>query len=202
MVDSMPEDKGWRSRLEPYVSQMREVPDLPYATDPALAFLHNLERAVQSEVDRMVVELRESGDSFVSIAKCADRENPEPWQRWHVRYREAVRRLRGEDEEVLPLRELQARRRQAEKLEMRLKVGPIPPVTRSADNQGSATVTAADLRRGDCVVDGLLRIVVRTEPGVNPEGNDYVMVIYHNGVEYPYACDYEFRFGHEKGILY
>lgn len=102
----------------------------------------------------MIIELRESGYSFATIAKWADEKNPEPWQRWRVRFREPVKWVRGQDEEVLPLRELQSRRRQAEKLELRLKVDSVPPVTRSADNQSVETVKAVDLRRGDCIADG------------------------------------------------
>ncbi|MCZ4326421.1 DUF222 domain-containing protein [Brachybacterium paraconglomeratum] len=117
------------------------------------------------------------------------------------RYRAAVKRLRGDDEEILSLDELQRRRRQIERLETQLRVGPPPSVVRSADNQGEETIRAADLRRGDCIVDAGPRIVVRAEPGDRPGLDPYVMVTYHDGLEYPYSCEYRFNFGREEDIM-
>lgn len=222
-----------RSRLGPLVAALQDRGNRPYATLPDFAYLVELEKAVQQEVDRMVVELREEGHAFTTLSKwetfdwraappAGDKmtvgdvdmkpvtfhpESANPWQAWEKRYRQAVKRLRGEDEEVLSLDALKQRRQQIKDLETQMRVGSIPTVERSAESQGESVIRAADLRRGDCVVEGrdgvishLSRIVVRVECGVNPDGDLYVTVTYHDGVEYPYDIDYEFRFGSEANV--
>lgn len=224
MTDSTSEQESARDRLVSLVSRLSELGDPAYASDPDFAHLIELERAVQAEVDRIVVEQRERGNSFKSIAVAATYdwrnrgrrstqgassagqshyrpERAEPWQRWRSRYRAAVKRLCGADEEVLTLEELKQRRQQIKDLETQLRVGPRPAVERSADNQSETSIRVSDLRRGDCIADGPARIVVRTESGVNPEGKPYVLVTYHDGMEYPYWPDHLVDFGREAHIF-
>ena len=228
MTDSDPDKIGPKRRLSPLIESFERLGNQAYATVPNFAYLVELEKAVQAEVDRMVVEMREEGYPFKMFSDWATfewrdwprpggrrlameereqmmppfhTENAEPWQPWRKRYREAVKRLRGEDEEVLSLEALQERRRQIENLETQLRIGPVPDVARSADNQAEPTVRAAELLPGDCVNDGAARIVVRTEEGITPDSEPYVLVIYHDGLEYEYDPDQEFEFGLEDEVL-
>lgn len=226
MFDHDERQEGARARLEGLISRFGRLGGQPYSTIPGFAYLLELERAVQAEVDRMVIEMRESGYAFTHISQCATfgwrehdsrtggrldtssapapfhPEGAEPWQRWHARYRDAVKRVRGDDEEVLPLHELQRRRREIEKLETQLRVGPRPVVQRSADNQREASIRAEDLQRGDCIGGFPSRIVVRAEAGDAPDGRRYIAVVYHDGMEYPYSPDHEFDFGRERNLWY
>lgn len=228
MAGTDPNKSGPKSRLMPLIAAFERLGKQPYATVPGFSYLLELERAVQAEVDRMVVELREEGYSFKLLSDWATFswrdwpvpggppvaedgreltqppfhcESAGPWRPWQKRYREAVKRLRGEGEEVLSLAALQERRRQIENLETQLRVGPMPEVERSANNQSERTICVADVRRGDCVIDGLARIVVKAEESTGQDDLPYVMLTYHDGLEYPYDRDHELEFGSEEHVM-
>lgn len=195
--------EGARVRLEPLVARFGELSYLPYATWPDLGYLLELERAVRDEVDGMVVQMREQGSTFANIARFAEpeeSEDSESWQAWRQRYGRGVKRLRGEDEEILPLKELRARRQELERLEKLLKVGPRPLVERSADNQVELQIFAVDVRRGDCIDGHPTRIVARVEEDPYTGLAPYVAVTFHDGSSYPFALDYKFTFGHESAL--
>lgn len=195
-----PDDAGPKTRLWRLVSKFDELGDQPHATIPNLDYLVDLERGVQAEVDRMVVELRERGYGFANIAEMADATDALPWHRWRTRYRDAVKRLRGEDEEVLSLSELRARRQLIEDMEAAVRIGPRPSVERSLENQSEQTVLAGDLRRGDCIVDGGPRLVVHVEPVDKPGIPPGVRVSYYDGLVYGYRADHVFAFGSESDL--
>lgn len=200
--DPYPYRQGPQDRLKPVID--RFYIDGPGGHDLSfqLIYLRQLELAAQEEVDRFVVMLREEGSAFTQIATLAAGQNgrPEPWQDRRRRYRDAVKRLRGPDEEVLGLKELQRRRAEIAKFEAVLEIGPRPEVKRSRDNAPRFSVPARELRRGDLI--GLIhpKAVVSAKTYIREDGSSYIDVLLHDSTSRGYDRDEQVSFGHENDL--